>query len=108
MSIKLTETSFLATSTFVAWTEFVELTGIDEPLCRELMELGWLEPVRQTGQSPLFRHIDVYRVRKVQRICQDFELPPLAGTIIVDLLQRIRELEGRCPSKPLHNGHHAP
>lgn len=93
MSLKLTETSFLATSSLVAWAEFIELTGIEEARIQELMELGWLTPERHAGESPLFRHVDVYRVRKVYRICHDFELPALAGTIIVDLLHRIQELE---------------
>lgn len=78
MPIKSTETSFLATTSLVAWTEFVELTGIGEDLIRELMVLGWLQPARQTDQAPLFRQIDVYKTRKVDRLCEDFELPSLA------------------------------
>jgi len=34
-------------------------------------------------------------VRKLERICCDFELPVLGGTIIVDLLERIDSLERR-------------
>ena len=95
MPIKSTETSFLATTSLVAWTEFVELTGIGEDRIRELMDLGWLQPARQTDQAPLFRQIDVYKTRKVDRLCEDFDLPSLAGAIIVDLLERIEELETR-------------
>ena len=94
MPIKSTETSFLATTSLVAWTEFVELTGIGEDRIRELMDLGWLQPARQTDQRML-RQIDVYKTRKVDRLCEDFELPSLAGAIIVDLLERIEELETR-------------
>ena len=43
----------------------------------------------------MFRQIDVYKTRKVDRLCEDFELPSLAGAIIVDLLERIEELETR-------------
>ena len=32
-------------------------------------------------------------MRKLERICCDFELPVLGGTIIVDLLERIDSLE---------------
>ena len=71
MPIKSTETSFLATTSLVAWTEFVELTGIGEDRIRELMDLGWLQPARQTDQAPLFRQIDVYKTRKVDRLCED-------------------------------------
>lgn len=35
----------------------------------------------------------MYRVRKLERICCDFGLPVVGGTIIVDLLERIEELE---------------
>lgn len=95
MLIKATETSFLAASSLVAWSEFVELTGIHEDRIRELMELGWLQPAGQTEEAPLFRQIDVYKTRKVDRLCEDFELPSLAGAIIVDLLERIEDLEKR-------------
>ncbi|MCH5277940.1 MAG: MerR family transcriptional regulator [Desulfovibrionaceae bacterium] len=95
MPIKATETSFLATSPLVAWGEFVELTGIREDRIRELMELGWLQPGGHTHEAPLFRQIDVYKTRKVDRLCEDFELPSLAGAIIVDLLERIEDLENR-------------
>ena len=39
--------------------------------------------------------MDIYRVRKLERICCDFELPVLGGTIIVDLLERVDQLERR-------------
>ena len=32
-------------------------------------------------------------MRKLERICCDFELPVVGGTIIVDLLERIDALE---------------
>lgn len=95
MPITSTETSFIASSSLVAWTEFVELTGIREERIHELIDLGWLQPARQANQSPLFRQIDVYKTRKVDRLCEDFELPSLAGAIIVDLLERIDDLETR-------------
>jgi chaperone modulatory protein CbpM len=43
--------------------------------------------------ATLFSEGDVYRVRKLERICADFELPVVGGTIIVDLLERIDQLE---------------
>jgi len=95
MTIKLTENTFLVSSGLVAWSEFVELTGMGEERLRELLELGWLQPARRTGESPLFRQIDIYKARKLDRLCRDFELSSLAGSIIVDLLGRIEELETR-------------
>jgi hypothetical protein len=45
------------------------------------------------ARQRFFRDADIYRVRKLERICCDFELPVLGGTIIVDLLERIDTLE---------------
>ena len=39
--------------------------------------------------------MDIYRARKLERICCDFELPVLGGVIIVDLLERVDQLERR-------------
>ncbi len=103
MWIKKTEESRLVTQTLLAWTEFVEQTGIGEARVTELMELGWLQPARRTGEAPMFRQVDVYKTRKVDRLCQDFELPSLAGAIIVDLLDRIDGLETRL--KEWERGH---
>ena len=47
----------------------------------------------ETDACTLFSEGDVYRVRKLERICADFELPVVGGTIIVDLLERIDQLE---------------
>ena len=43
----------------------------------------------------MFRQEDVYRIRKLERLCSDFELHPLGGSIVMDLLDRIAELEVR-------------
>lgn len=79
-------------SVLMAREEFVEVTGISTERLQELLALGWLE--EQTGSSAcLFREADIYRVRKLERICCDFDLPVLGGSIIVDLLERIDKLE---------------
>ncbi|WP_300718059.1 chaperone modulator CbpM [uncultured Desulfovibrio sp.] len=73
--------------------EFMASTGIAPERLRELLALGWLES--RTGEDArlFFRDADIYRVRKLERICCDFELPVVGGTIIVDLLERIDALE---------------
>lgn len=90
-------------SVLVAFSEFLELTGVGEERVTELIELGWLQPSGsatpsgepQSRQTLLFRQVDVYKTRKVDRLCDDFEVPALAGAIIVDLLERIADLETR-------------
>jgi chaperone modulatory protein CbpM len=83
-------------SQYLVWAEFMELTGIHATRIGELIEIGWIEARTASGGGDanfLFREMDVYRVRKLERICEDFELPVLGGAIIVDLLDRIDDLE---------------
>ena len=82
-------------SSFVAWGEFVELTRIDPSSVAELLELGWLSPVQTGAREYLFNMRDVYRIRKLLRLRNDLGLSALGGSIIVDLLERIEELEQR-------------
>lgn len=73
--------------------EFTDLSGTTDARVDELLDMGWLEPTRTAESAELFRAVDVYRMRKLERLCADFDLHTLAGTIIVDLLARIEELE---------------
>ncbi len=82
-------------SALVAWSEFVELAGTTPDRLRELMDMGWLEPTRTAEKALLFSRVDVYRIRKLERLCADFELHTLGGSIVVDLLERVEELEQR-------------
>ncbi|MDD6181964.1 MAG: chaperone modulator CbpM [Desulfovibrionaceae bacterium] len=82
-------------SRYLADTEFVELTGIQPARLDELLEMDWVRPRRTEQNVCLFCNSDVYRVRKLERICCDFELPAVGGAIIVDLLDRIASLEQR-------------
>lgn len=77
----------------VAVEEFIELTGVTPDHLQEIIALGWIESQGEPPQPRVFRYTDIYRVRKLERICGDFELPVIGGTIIVDLLERIDRLE---------------
>ena len=67
-------------STLIVWGEFLELTGTTPDRLSELMDI---------------RQDDVYRIRKLERLCSDFELHTLGGSIVMDLLDRIATLELR-------------
>ena len=95
MAIKTVTACSPATSALVAWSEFLEQTGTPVERVRELMDLGWLEPASRATHAVFFRRSDIYRTRKLTRLCEDFEMPCVAGTIIVDLLDRIANLETR-------------
>ncbi len=94
-SLKKNTASLVMSTHLVAFAEFVEEAGLVESRVDELVEIGWLVPASQAGGDILFRHGDIFKTRKLARICDDFELPCLAGAIIVDLLERIDELESR-------------
>lgn len=77
----------------MAVEQFMEITGISPEHLQELVALGWLEARTSAADAQMFRDADVYRVRKLERICYDFEIPVIGGTIIVDLLDRVDRLE---------------
>jgi len=82
-------------SSLIAWTQFLEITGVHATIVGELIELGWLAPQRTQDEQYLFRSRDVYRVRKLDRLCADLDISLAGATIIVDLLERIDTLENR-------------
>lgn len=84
-----------ARSERLSFAQLQELTGLHPTVVGELIELGWITPEHTTADAYLFRARDVYRLRKLDRIQRDFELPLLGASIVVDLLERIEHLEGR-------------
>lgn len=80
-------------SEYIAWTRLVELTCVEPATVAELLEMGWIDPVRTGADEYLFRSCDVYRIQKLMRLCRDLEISFAAGSIIVDLLERVERLE---------------
>jgi chaperone modulatory protein CbpM len=93
--LKVPDQALPAHSERIGTRQFLELTGLSEDTLAELVRMDWIVPARTAQQECLFVHVDVLRVRKYRRLCADFELSPVAGTIIVDLLERIEQLEER-------------
>ena len=98
MSMVKKQSNLPIRSAMMAWAEFIEVTGITPELLTELVDIGWLRTSGDGRENCLFYEPDVYRVRKLERICCDFELPLVGGTIIIDLLERIDALEQRLRS----------
>ena len=73
--------------------DFLRVTGISAEYFQDVLSLGWVVTEKDEENHLLFSDSDIYRVRKLVRICDDFELPVIGGTIIVDLLERIAALE---------------
>ena len=82
-------------SKLIALEEFIQITDSTEERVIELVEMGWLTPTKTAGQAFIFGHVDAYKLRKLERLCSDFDLHTLAGSIVVDLLERIDILERR-------------
>lgn len=80
-------------SELVAWAQLVERTGIVPACMAELVEMGWVEPVRTQAEEYLFRTRDVYRIQKLLRLVKDLDISLAGASIIVDLVTRIEELE---------------
>ena len=80
-------------SELVAWAQLVELTSIEPACMGELVDMGWVEPVRTQAEGYLFHLRDVYRIQKLLRLAKDLEISVAASSIVVDLLARIEELE---------------
>jgi len=92
--IRITDPHSLPTrSEFIAWARLVELTRVQPSTVAELLEMGWIDPVRTNADEYLFRSRDVYRIQKLLRLCNDLEISFGAGSIIVDLLERVERLE---------------
>lgn len=96
--VQIHEHGLPAPSGRIGTREFLDLTGLSEDALTELIRMEWIIPARTARQECLFMAVDVVRVRKYTRLCADFELTPVAGTIIVDLLERIDVLERRLRS----------
>ncbi len=79
-------------SEYVAWAELVELTAIEPARW-----LNWSISVGSTDRTCakdyLFRLRDVYRIHKLMRLVKDLDVSFSSGSIIVDLLERVEELE---------------
>jgi chaperone modulatory protein CbpM len=93
--VQIHESGLPVTSKRIGTREFLELTGLTEDGLMELVRLEWIGPARTAQEEFLFVDVDVVRVQKYRRLCADFELSPVAGVIIVDLLERIDHLEER-------------
>lgn len=92
------EEEFTTHST-IALGEFIERAGITEERAKEFVELGWVKPTETSAKTMLFRPVDVYKARKADKLCKDFDIPSLAGAIIVDLLEKIDTLEAKLQEK---------
>lgn len=84
--------SLPAPSGLLAVAQVIEIARIGPDRVAEIIELGWIEPM-QSGADYLFSMDDALRMRRLSRLCADIGLSTIAGTIVVDLIERVERLQ---------------
>jgi chaperone modulatory protein CbpM len=72
--------------------ELAEISGLEEPILRELVEYGALSPANP--RTLVFSATCVTRVRTAARLRADLELDTQAVALALSLLERIESLQG--------------
>ncbi|PIP82113.1 MAG: hypothetical protein CO113_04180 [Elusimicrobia bacterium CG_4_9_14_3_um_filter_62_55] len=71
----------------------VEVTRIEAAFIEECLECGAVELKGSDPGSVEITPSHLAKLRRLQRICRDLDVDILAGSIIVDLLDRVDEME---------------
>lgn len=80
-------------SELLAVSQIIEIVGITPGQMAEIMELEWINPIRTNEDEYLFRRVDVLKLEKLLRLVRDLEVSYIGASIIVDLMERVQELE---------------
>jgi hypothetical protein len=72
---------------------FARATGVHPELIRRMVALGLLEPDRDTAGTLWFAPAQVAAVARIQRLHAGFALNYAALGLVIELLDRIAELE---------------
>ncbi|SDK73618.1 MerR HTH family regulatory protein [Maridesulfovibrio ferrireducens] len=92
---KRTEANPPSRSRRLLFAQIIEMTGLEEDTVLELISLEWVSPATTGDGHYLFGTRDLYRLSKLSRLCRDLEITAAGGSIIVDLLERVEQLEAR-------------
>jgi chaperone modulatory protein CbpM len=94
MRIELNEVVWLEAET-LSFDELLERSGLPASLLRELVHAGGIEPLDRSAPQPAYGARALVAARRARRLHQDFELDAAALLLVLDLLDRVAELEGR-------------
>ena len=72
---------------------FAQATGLHPEAVRRLVALGLLEPVRDARGEPCFPLAQVALAARIQRLHHGLSINYAAIGLVIDLLDRIEELE---------------
>jgi len=84
----------LASLPGISLDELCRLCECQRVVMRRLVDIGLLEPITR-GQEPLYATHSVIRARKALRLKRDLGLNFEALALVMELLDRIEELERR-------------
>lgn len=94
MRIELTEVIWLEAET-LSFDELLERSGMSVRLLQELVQAGGIEPLDPAAAQPRFGARALAAARRARRLHEDFELDASALLLVLGLLDRVAELEGR-------------
>ena len=86
-------TSLVLSRQLLALDPFSHRCGLHPDLVRRFVDIGLIEPARRVGGDLWFSSIEVTRVIRMQRLRNDFALNYNALGLVLDLLDRIDQLE---------------
>jgi chaperone modulatory protein CbpM len=73
--------------------ELAQLSGLAEPMLRELVDYGALSPADPQASEWVFSAVCVTRLRTAARLCNDLELETPVLALAISFLERIERLE---------------
>lgn len=83
----------LTRPTRLSLDSYARLTGVHPELIRRLAALGLLEPMRDAGGGLWFDTTEVRAMARIQRLHNGLNLNYAALGLVIDLLDRIAQLE---------------
>ncbi len=85
----------------VELTVIARMAGVQTVLVRRYLEFGLLEPAQprpsSAARTPRFPATSAARVARAERLRRDLDLNYAGAVLVVELLDRISELEARLP-----------
>lgn len=86
----------------VELTVLARMAGVRIVHVRRYVEFGLLEPEepQRTASAPRFDPASARRVARAERLRRDLDLNYAGAALVVELLERIGELEARLPRSP--------
>lgn len=94
MRIEIDEVVWLEAES-LSLEQLLERSGLSLTLLQELVEAGGIEPLDPAAAPPQYGARALLAARRARRLHEDFELDTSALLLVLELLDRVAELEGR-------------